>query len=127
MTMMRKMLGSKIHRATVTESNRDYEGSITIPPNLMQAAHLLPHEAVQVWNVTSGSRFETYAIVGIDESSICINGAAAHLAHPGDLVIIARFIWLSEEACQNFQPQIVMVDADNKITKIKNKENIGAS
>ncbi len=124
MTIMRKMLAAKIHRATVTESNIDYEGSITIPPQLRQQADLMPYDAVQVWNVTSGARFETYVIAGeFDDGNICINGAAAHLAKPGDLVIIARYVWLNEAECKNFQPKIVMVDAKNKITMVKNKES----
>jgi aspartate 1-decarboxylase len=114
---MRKMLAAKIHRATVTDSNIDYEGSITLPSVLVHAADLVPHEAVQVWNVNSGSRFETYAIVGVDDRCVCINGAAAHLAKPGDLIIISRFIWLSEAECENFYPKIIMVDARNEIIR----------
>ncbi len=121
--MMRKMLASKIHRATVTESNVDYEGSIAISSKLLDAAQLLPYEAVQVWNVTSGTRFETYAIdAGPDTKDICVNGAAAHLVKPGDLVIIARFVWLNENDCKNFNPKVVFVDANNQIKAVKNTE-----
>jgi aspartate 1-decarboxylase len=117
MTIMRKVLASKIHRATVTESNIDYEGSITIGPQLRKAADFMPYDAVQVWNVSSGARFETYVIAGeLDNGSICVNGAAAHLAKPGDLVIVARYVWLDEAEYKNFQPKIVMVDANNKPT-----------
>src|SRR5439155_1426508 len=97
--MMRKMLRAKIHRATVTQANVDYEGSITIDRRLMEATDLLPHEAVSVWDVTNGNRFETYAVEGRPDSGVvCVNGAAAHLVRPGDLVIIAAFTWLEEEA-----------------------------
>ena len=121
--MMRKLLASKIHRATVTQSNVDYEGSIAMSPKLIEAAGLMPYEAVQIWNVTSGTRFETYAITASQDSKdICINGAAAHLAKPGDLVIIARFIWLHEADCANFQPKIIFVDSHNQIKNIENIE-----
>jgi L-aspartate-alpha-decarboxylase len=88
--MTRKMLRAKIHRATVTQADVDYEGSITIDRRLLDATDLLPNEAVCVWNVTNGNRFETYAVEGPPDSGvICVNGAAAHLVDPGDLVIIA--------------------------------------
>ena len=121
--MMRKVLGSKIHRATVTQANVDYEGSIAMSPKLIEAAGLMPYEAVQVWNVTSGNRFETYAIAHTeDREDICINGAAAHLAKSGDIIIIARFIWLDENECKSFQPKLVFVDAKNQIKTIKPTE-----
>jgi len=121
--MMRKMLAAKIHRATVTESNIDYEGSIAISSTLLEAAQLIPYEAVQVWNVTSGARFETYTIARpADTQDICVNGAAAHLAKPGDLIIIARFIWLHENECKNFKPRIVFVDAHNQIKSVEGTE-----
>ena len=121
--MIRKVLGSKIHRATVTQSNVDYEGSIAMPPKLIESAKLLPYEAVQIWNVTSGTRFETYAInSGKNDGEICINGAAAHLANPGDIIIIARFIWLDENECKEFQPTVVFVDRQNQIREIKSVE-----
>ena len=114
--MMRKMLRAKIHRATVTEANVDYEGSITIDRTLMDATDLLPNEAVCVWNVTNGNRFETYAVEGGAGSGvICVNGAAAHLVRPGDLVIIAAFTWLEEEAARRHEPKVVFVDERNRI------------
>ena len=114
--MMRKMLRAKIHRATVTQADVDYEGSITIDRRLMEATDLLPNEAVSVWNVTNGSRFETYAVEGPPDSGvICVNGAAAHLVRPGDLVIIAAFTWLEEEAARAHQPRVVFVDERNRI------------
>ena len=114
--MMRKMLRAKIHRATVTEANLDYEGSITIDRILMDATDLLPNEAVCVWNVTSGTRFETYAVEGeADSGVICVNGAAAHLVRPGDLIIIAAFTWLDEAAARVHEPKVVFVDEQNRI------------
>ncbi|HBE70907.1 MAG TPA: aspartate 1-decarboxylase, partial [Planctomycetaceae bacterium] len=90
--MYRKLLRSKIHRATVTQADLDYEGSLTLPPKLMRAADVLAHESVHVWNVTRGTRLETYAIEGEEGSQdICANGAAAHLIRPGDIVIIATY------------------------------------
>src|SRR5947199_7181270 len=89
---MRTMLKSKIHRATVTGADVDYEGSITLDPDLMDAADILPNEAVAVWDVTNGSRLETYALPGTRGKGECIlNGAAAHLVKPGDVVIVATF------------------------------------
>ena len=94
----RKMMRAKIHRATVTQADVDYEGSITIDRRLMDATDLLPNEAVCVWNVTNGNRFETYVVEGPPDSGvICVNGAAAHLVSPGDLVIIAAFTWMDED------------------------------
>ena len=114
--MMRKMLRAKIHRATVTQANVDYEGSITIDRCLMEATDLLPHEAVSVWDVTNGNRFETYAVEGRPDSGVvCVNGAAAHLVRPGDLVIIAAFTWLEEEAARAHEPKVVFVDAQNRV------------
>jgi aspartate 1-decarboxylase len=113
---MRKMMRAKIHRATVTQADVDYEGSITIDRNLLDATDLLPNEAVCVWNVTNGNRFETYAVEGPAGSGvICVNGAAAHLVDPGDLVIIAAFAWMDEAAARVFQPKVVFVDEQNRI------------
>ena len=114
--MMRKMLRAKIHRATVTQADVDYEGSITIDRRLLEATDLLSNEAVWVWNVTNGNRFETYAVEGPPDSGvICVNGAAAHLVRPGDLVIIAAFTWLQEEAARAYQPKVVFVDEQNRM------------
>ena len=114
--MMRKMMRAKIHRATVTQAELDYEGSITIDRRLMDATDLLPNEAVCVWNVTNGNRFETYTVEGPpDTGVICVNGAAAHLVRPGDLIIIAAFTWLEEAAARRHEPKVVFVDADNRI------------
>ena len=114
--MMRKMMRAKIHRATVTEANVDYEGSITIDRRLMEAIDLLPNEAVWVWNVTNANRFETYAVEGPPDSGvICVNGAAAHLVNKGDLVIIAAFTWLDEAEARKHEPKVVFVDEQNRI------------
>jgi aspartate 1-decarboxylase len=114
--MRRSLFKSKIHRATVTEADLAYEGSVTIDSALMRAADILPHERVHIWNVTNGSRLETYALEGpADSGVICVNGAAAHLARPGDLVIIATFAEAADEAeARNWKPRIVWVDARNR-------------
>lgn len=113
--MIRRMLKSKIHRATLTDANVDYEGSITIDADLMAAADILEHEAVMVWDVTNGSRFETYAITGeAGSGTMCVNGAAAHLVEIGDLVIVATFSDMADEAAREWKPIVVMVDAENR-------------
>ena len=120
MKIFRKFLGSKIHRATITHADLNYEGSITIPPDLMKAADILSFESVQVWNVTSGTRLETYAISGVPGSrDICINGAAAHLVRPRDVVIIARFVEIEESQCRQFEPTVVFVDEFNNMKEVR--------
>ena len=115
MTRYRKVLRAKIHRAFVTHADVDYEGSITIPPELMAAADIREHEAVNIWNVTTGTRFETYAIPGEPGSGdIAINGAAAHLAKPGERVIIASFCDIPEEHLPKHQPKLVFIDKNNR-------------
>lgn len=112
---VRKVLRGKIHRATVTEANLHYEGSITIDKALMEAMDLVEFEAVHVWDVNNGERFETYALEGPAGSGvICVNGAAARKVAPGDLIIIGAFTWLEEEAARRHQPKIVMVDGQNR-------------
>lgn len=114
--MFRSLLHSKIHRATVTHADLHYEGSVTLDPNLMDAADFHEHQEVHIWNVTTGARFTTYALTGQRGSGqVCVNGAAAHHAHPGDLVIIASFVLLSEAELAAHRPRIVFVDADNHI------------
>jgi aspartate 1-decarboxylase len=114
--MTRKMMRAKIHRATVTQADVDYEGSVTIDRNLIDATDLLVNEAVCIWNVTNGNRFETYVVEGERDSGvICVNGAAAHLVNPGDLVIIAAFTWLPEEQARKHEPKVVFVDEHNRI------------
>lgn len=112
---MRKMLRGKIHRAAVTGADLHYEGSITIDSALMDAAGLLPNEAVQVWNVSNGERFETYTVLGeADSGVICINGAAAHKVAVGDLVIIAAFGWMTDSEAEAWKPSVVFVDDRNR-------------
>jgi len=113
--MYRNMLRSKIHRATVTGADLEYEGSVTIDSNLLARADILPHQEVEIWNVTNGERFRTYALEGKPGSGVvCINGAAAHKARRGDLVIIATFGWMSEAECRVWEPKVVFVDARNR-------------
>jgi aspartate 1-decarboxylase len=111
---------SKIHRATVTEANLDYEGSITIDKKLLDEANVLPHEKVQVVNLNNGARFETYVFVGEENSgTICLNGPAARLGQVGDLLIIISYCHLEFEEAKKYQPQIVYVDRENKILRKK--------
>ncbi|MCB0421041.1 MAG: aspartate 1-decarboxylase [Bdellovibrionales bacterium] len=111
------MLKSKIHRATVTGADLSYEGSISIDPALMDAAHLREFEKVDIYNCNNGARFSTYVIVG-KSGEICLNGAAARCVHRGDLVIIACFANFSEEEVQNHKPHLVFVDETNAIKSI---------
>lgn len=114
--MMRTILKSKIHRATVTDAQVEYEGSITIDSGLMEAANILPYEEVHVWNLASGDRLTTYAIPAEPNSgTICVNGAAAKRVHKGDTIIISSFASFNEEEIKGFKPRVVLVDADNSI------------
>lgn len=114
--MIRKMCKSKIHRATVTDANLHYVGSITIDTELLKAADILPYEMVQVVNINNGERFETYAIEGeAGSGTVCLNGAAARLAVPGDLVIIIAYGLYTEEELKDWEPKVVHVDTANKI------------
>ena len=114
--MIRSMMAGKIHRATVTQANVDYEGSITIDPDLMDAAGILPYELVQVLDITNGARLETYAIEGTRGSGdVCVNGAAGLLVRDRDLIIILHFLQMTEEEACLMKPKIVRVDENNKI------------
>lgn len=116
----RKVLRAKIHRATITHADVQYEGSISIPPELLAATDIRPYEAVQLWNVTSGTRLETYAITGKEGSrDICVNGAAAHLMRPGEVIIIAAFAWIPEERLESFEPKVVFMDEQNRIKELR--------
>lgn len=118
--MRRTLLKSKIHRAKVTEADLEYVGSITIDPVLMEAADLLDHERVEIYNITNGERFATYAIPGKrGAGEICINGAAAHLARAGDLVIIASYAEYDEAELASHEPRLVFVDRRNRLAKPK--------
>jgi len=115
---MRIMLKSKIHRACVTETNINYEGSITIDKKLVEEADILPYEQVQVLNLNNGARFDTYAIEG-EKGEICINGAAARLALKGDIILILSYCHVDDDKAHNFIPKLVYVDANNAITETK--------
>lgn len=113
--MLRVMLKSKIHRATVTEANLGYEGSLTIDADLMRSADILPYEMVHVFNISNGERFQTYALEGEAGSGVmCLNGAAARKGTPGDLIIIATFATYDDAALEQHEPKIVLVDAQNR-------------
>ena len=116
--MQRFMLKSKIHRATVTESNLNYQGSLTIDADLMEAANLTPFEHVHIYNITNGHRFETYVIEGKRGSgTICMNGAAARKVQIGDLIIIASYALMEDQDCVEYHPNIILVDGYNRITE----------
>ena len=124
--MRRHMLKSKVHRATVTEANVNYEGSLTLDPHLLNAADIVPFEEVHVWNVTRGSRFRTYAMLGeIDSGVCCANGAAALLVEPGDLVIIATFTQIDDSELEEYRPRIVLLGERNRIKSIQSEELAG--
>ncbi len=113
--MQRTLLKAKIHRATVTQADLHYEGSVTIDASLMRAADILEHERIEVYNIDNGERFCTYAIPGPAGSGvICINGAAAHLASPGHMVIIASYAVLEESEIAGFKPRVILVDSENR-------------
>ncbi len=121
--MQRKMLKSKIHRATLTGADLQYEGSITIDKDLMEAADIIAYEAVCIWDVTNGSRFETYAIEGERGSGVvCVNGAAARLVAPKDLVIIASFVTMDNTEALKHEPKLVFVDERNMILPTREEE-----
>jgi aspartate 1-decarboxylase len=126
--MRRTLFKSKIHRATVTHADLDYEGSVSIDEDLMDAAGIWQYEAVHVWNITRGTRLQTYAIKGKRGSGeICINGAAAHLNKPGDMVILATFAEMEESEAKTPRPTVVLVDARNRIVAKDVEEVAGPS
>ena len=107
----------------MTEANLNYEGSITIPGALLEITGLLPHESVHVWNITRGSRFETYILDGGEKQrEIHVNGAAAHLVEPGDSLIVAGFVHLPAEAARLHQPKVVFLNADNSVKDIRDEK-----
>ncbi|MBW2423333.1 MAG: aspartate 1-decarboxylase [Deltaproteobacteria bacterium] len=117
--MTRKMLKSKIHRATVTEANVEYEGSVSIDTDLLEAADILPYEAVDIWNCTNGARLTTYAIEGERGArQICVNGAAAHLVKPGDCVIIASWVDVPESEVRSYESIRIFVDPQNNMKEL---------
>lgn len=116
--MQLTMLKGKIHRATVTDADLHYEGSITVDEGLLKLSHILPHEQVDVYNISNGERFTTYAITApAGSGEICVNGAAAHLVNKGDLVIICAYVGMNEAEAKIYQPKVVLVDKDNKAVK----------
>ncbi len=122
----RSMLKSKLHRVTVTHADVDYEGSLTLDAELLAAADILPFEEVHVWNVTRGTRLRTYALVAESGSGVaCVNGAAAHLAQPGDLIIVATFTQMDEAAAHAHRPKVVLVGPDNRIRHADAEEIAG--
>jgi len=124
---LRTMMSGKIHRATVTEANLNYEGSVTVDPDLLEAAGILPYEQVHILDVTNGARLETYAILGRSGTGeICINGAAAHLVREGDLVIIVAYQQLTDEDVRTFKPRKVFVDSRNQIVRTELGDGIAA-
>ncbi len=121
--MRLSMFKSKIHRATITEANIDYEGSLTIDQNLLDAADMLAWEQVHVWDVDNGARLITYILPGPRGSGvICVNGAAAHLVEPGHRVILATYAQLEEQEARSHKPKVVLVDDDNRIRKSHHEE-----
>ena len=120
--MRRKMLKSKIHRATVTGSDLHYVGSITVDADLLEAADILEHELVHVLDIDNGARFETYTIAGTRGSGeIKINGAAARLVHTGDTVIVVSYADYEREELEHYEPVVVHVDGDNRIVTVRSK------
>lgn len=118
--MHRTMLGGKIHRATVTGADVNYEGSVTVDADLLDAARILEHEAVWIWDVDNGARVQTYTIAGPRGSGVvCVNGAAAHHVNSGDRVIIANFVQLADSECSSWAPSVVFVDAENRIRELR--------
>ncbi len=114
--MLLNMYKGKIHRATVTEANLNYVGSITIDKTLLEASGILPGERVQIVNNYNGARLETYVIEGkADSGEICLNGAAARLVQPGDNIIIIAYCWIDEKEVKDLKPKIVFVDENNRI------------
>jgi aspartate 1-decarboxylase len=117
--MLRTMLKSKIHRATVTQADLHYVGSVTVDADLLDAADLLPGEQVAIVDVTNGARLETYVIAGERGTGVIgINGAAAHLVHPGDLVILISYGQMDDATARSWEPRIVHVDARNRILSL---------
>jgi len=121
--LFRTMCKSKIHRATVTDANLNYVGSITIDQELMEKADILPYEKVQVVNNNNGARLETYVITGErGRGDVCLNGAAARLVQPGDKIIILSYAQYSSEELKDFMPKVVFVDEENRVIQVVSKE-----
>ena len=123
MNMFVTMMKSKIHRATITESDLNYVGSITIDENIMKAVNILENEKVQIVNNHNGARFETYVIKGeAGSGQICVNGAAARLVQPGDTIIIIAYAMMEAEEAKEFKPQVAIMNAENQIDQLLGTE-----
>jgi aspartate 1-decarboxylase len=117
--MFRMMMNSKLHRATVTEADLNYVGSITIDSDLLETAGMLPNEKVHVVNNNNGARFETYIIAGERGSGvICVNGAAARLVQKGDIVIILSYVYMTDEEARTHEPTVLIMDGTNKVKEV---------
>ncbi|MGX9133856.1 aspartate 1-decarboxylase [Rummeliibacillus sp. JY-2-4R] len=117
--MLKMMMTSKLHRATVTQADLNYVGSITIDADLLDSVGILPNEKVQIVNNNNGARFETYTIAGIRGSGvICLNGAAARLVQPGDIVIIIGYSYMTAEEAKTYEPKVAILDENNKIKQL---------
>jgi len=126
--MLRRMLKSKLHRVTVTHSELEYEGSCAIDINLLKEANINEYEQIAIYNITNGERFTTYAISAEQGSGIIsINGAAAHKANPGDMLIIATYADYNEIELEKYSPSLVYVDSENNVTITKNSIDIQAA
>lgn len=124
--MNRILLKSKIHRATVTQAELHYEGSVTIDSLLLDLANIIEYEQVQIYNVTNGNRLTTYAIRGPAHSGVvCINGAAAHLVRPGDMIIICAYAQFTSAECDIHSPNVIFVDGNNRPKQLKHRESPG--
>jgi aspartate 1-decarboxylase len=113
------MLLSKVHLATVTDSDLNYDGSLTIPPEVVEAAGYQPYEQIMVADVSSGTRWWTYVMVGTEPGRFCLNGAAARLGEIGDRIIVFTFAWMDDAEAKGFKPRIVRMDEGNRIKKIE--------
>ncbi len=123
---MRRMFKSKLHRAVITDADLEYEGSVTLDADFMEAADIIEHEYVHIWNVTRGTRLQTYALNGDRGSKVCcVNGAAAHLMKKGDRVIIATFTDVADDQLEGWEPTVVLVDENNNIVDPNLKEIAG--
>lgn len=111
--MLLTMMKSKIHRATVTDANLEYEGSITIDRNLMELSNIIPNERVDIYNCNNGARFSTYVIPG-EQGQICLNGAAARHVHKGDVVIIVSYAQMTRDEAETFEQNVILVDEKNQ-------------
>lgn len=120
------MLKAKIHRATVTQAELDYVGSITVDINLLEQSGILEYEKVQIVDVNNGARFETYTIAGERDSGVmCLNGAAARMVQTGDKIILMAYAQMTPEEAKELQPKVLFVDDKNRITKVTNYEKHG--